>query len=131
MIETEFRTDSDQKLLGAVVDKHYDQYYCRVYELQHSRPMESHFDFVGPPMFQQWSFPTFVHITNTRLKRVSNANYEKFIRYALALQPNETLVGTTTWEDLIHPPHWSNDNLAQGENFETASKPICTSCDHP
>lgn len=131
MIETEFRTDSDQKLLGAVVDKHYDQYYCRVYELQHSRPMESHFDFVGPPMFQQWSFPTLVHITNTRLKRVSNANYEKFIRYALALQPNETLVGTTTWEDLIHPPHWSNDNLAQGENFETASKPICTSCDHP
>jgi hypothetical protein len=56
------------------------------------------------PRRKKLTLPTFVHVTNYRVKRINNATiHEGFLRYVLDLKDNETLTNDISWEQVVSP----------------------------
>lgn len=112
---------SDQTMLLRVLDN-YDRHRCRVFALVHG-----HIAFANKRLMtdaananananpnmtvdrnkrrrKKLTLPTFVHVTNYRVKRINNATiHEGFLRYVLDLKDNETLANNTSWEEVVSP----------------------------
>ncbi|KAL3934113.1 MAG: hypothetical protein SGARI_003529 [Bacillariaceae sp.] len=97
----EFYHVSDQTMLLNVIGN-YSAYHCKTFALPHE-----HFNFASKRVLEERkirSLPTFVHITDFRVKRIDNATlHQDFLRFILDLKNGETLMTGTTWEQAIAP----------------------------
>jgi hypothetical protein len=93
----------DQPLLMRVLEN-MDRYKCVVYEL----PTNGHFSLASrESITPREKMTTIVHITNSvRAKRLSKDRQAIFIRSALQLQDNETMVGNVMWDEVLPVPHF-------------------------
>jgi hypothetical protein len=87
----------DQPLLLQVLEN-FTQYNC----VLHALP-EGHFELANKGnLVPKPNMTTIIHITNTnRAKRIPQDLQARFVRSALLLQGNETMVGNITWNDVL------------------------------
>jgi len=101
---------SDQTLFRQVLEK-FDRYQCTVFSLPGHYMTFANRKLMTSAMQAQRNirkkktppkFPTFVHVTNFRVRQLSNATiHDDFVRYILQLKDNETLTEDIMWEDAV------------------------------
>ena len=99
---------SDQTIFLRVLEN-YDRYRCRAFALPHEymafaskRVMTGAMEARQNKRTKPLTLPTFVHITNFRVRRVNNATlHDEFVRYVLDLQDGEELMDGVRWEDVV------------------------------
>mmetsp|Transcript_32347 Transcript_32347/g.37057 ORF Transcript_32347/g.37057 Transcript_32347/m.37057 type:complete len:453 (-) Transcript_32347:133-1491(-) len=114
---------SDQTMLLRVLDN-YSRYHCRVFSLIHGHlafpnkrlmidatnaNMNSNMIKEGKKRRRKGRenalvLPTFVHMTNFRVKKINNATiHEGFVRYALDVKDNDTFIDGIKWKQIVSP----------------------------
>jgi len=104
---------SDQSMFLRVL-KDYDRYKCTVFDLP------SHYMSFANKLImtdgmnelhgtrgkrrKALQYPTFVHVTNYRVKRLNNVTiHNDFIRHILKLKENEMMTTNISWDDVVSP----------------------------
>lgn len=115
-----FPSASDQDMLLQVLGD-YDRYRCAVFPLSLDYmsfatkglmrdAMQERLGLRGKRK-KSLQFPTFIHVTNHRLKMINNATIQsEFFKHLLQVETNESMTDTMTWEDAI-----SSDAVQKGK----------------
>jgi hypothetical protein len=97
----EFYHKSDQVMLLNVIGN-YSTYGCKAFELP-----AHHFSFANKRIMEQRkpsSLPTFVHITEFRIRRIKDSDlHQGFLRFILDLKGNKDTLDGVSWEQAISP----------------------------
>jgi len=103
---------SDQTMFLRVL-KDYNRYRCAVFDLPPKFMVFANRGLMTDAMNERQKmrrkrekleFPTFVHVTNYRVKRLNNATiHNEFVRHVLELKDNEMMTDTISWEDVVSP----------------------------
>jgi hypothetical protein len=97
----EFWHVSDQIMMLNVIGN-YSSYHCRVFALP-----QQHFNFANKRTMEHRTpknLPTFVHVTDFRIKRMNNATlHQEFLRFILDIKEGENMMEGASWEQIIAP----------------------------
>lgn len=117
-IDTDSKGMMDQLAFARVL-RDYNQYRCKNFQMSQQfmtfatkslmrRAMNERHGLVYDAK-KNFTYPTFIHITKTRVKMVNNATlHDELVRHLLDLKDNETemMTGTISWNDTVsHKPH--------------------------
>ena len=106
--------DSSDQIMFLRVLGDYDRYQCTVFDLPRDRmnfatkgimrdAMEERLG-KRPKRYKPIQFPTFIHVTAYRVKRLNNATiHNEFVRHLLHLKGNESITDKISWEDVVSP----------------------------
>lgn len=106
--------DSSDQTMFLRVLADYERYRCTVFDL----PLD-HMNFANkrimkgsmeerqgnrPKRYKPLQFPTFIHVTKFRVKKLNNTTiHNEFVRHLLHLKGNESMTDTISWEDVVSP----------------------------
>jgi len=108
-----FWDSSDQQMFLRVLGD-YDRYRCTVFDLP-----ATHMNFANKRIMRDameerlglrkkrrpLEFPTFIHVTQYRVRRLNNATiHSEFLRHLLQLTTNEPMTESISWEDAVSAP---------------------------
>ena len=108
-----FWDSSDQTMFVRVIND-YDQYRCTAFELPSGYMSFANKQIMTDGMMEQHGtrgkrraplqYPTFVHVTNFRVKRLKNNTiHNDFVRHILKLKDKEMMTTSISWEDVVSP----------------------------
>ena len=103
---------SDQSMLLRVI-KNFTQYHCHVFPLPPQYMSFASKGLMTESMLERqgkrrkrkpMNFPTFIHVTSYRVRRLNNATvHNEFIKHLLQLEDNEMMTKKISWDDVVFP----------------------------